>query len=100
VRAFFDVWLHPCQAEAFHGCGQWVNYFFHFGHLHIKGLKMAKSLKNFITIRQALAGLGRNGARRIRLMFLLQPWDKPIDYSDQVALHPPPPIYIYICPSI
>jgi hypothetical protein len=42
----------PLQAEAFHGCGQWVNYFFHFGHLHIKGLKMAKSLKNFITIRQ------------------------------------------------
>lgn len=71
-----------CQAEAFHGCGQWVNYFFHFGHLHIKGLKMAKSLKNFITIRQALGGLGKHGARRIRIMFLLQPWDKPIDYSD------------------
>ena len=41
-----------CQAEAYHGCAQWVNYFVHFGHLHIKGLKMAKSLKNFITIRQ------------------------------------------------
>lgn len=33
---------------------QWVNYFLHAGHLHIKGLKMSKSLKNFITIRQAL----------------------------------------------
>ena len=40
------------QAEAYHGCQQWVNYFFHFGHLHIKGLKMSKSLKNFVTIRQ------------------------------------------------
>uniref|UniRef100_A0A7S0LM51 cysteine--tRNA ligase n=1 Tax=Coccolithus braarudii TaxID=221442 RepID=A0A7S0LM51_9EUKA len=69
-----------CQSEAFHGCAQWVNYFFHFGHLHIAGLKMAKSLKNFITIRQALTG---HTARQIRLMFLMHPWDKPINYSDQ-----------------
>ena len=68
------------QAEAYHGCQQWVNYFFHFGHLHIKGLKMSKSLKNFVTIRQAL---GTHSARQIRLMFLLQPWDKPMNYSDQ-----------------
>jgi len=68
------------QAEAYHGCQQWVNYFFHFGHLHIKGLKMSKSLKNFVTIRQALEN---HSARRIRLMFLLQPWDKPMNYSDQ-----------------
>jgi cysteinyl-tRNA synthetase len=27
-----------------------VNYFLHTGHLHIEGLKMSKSLKNFITI--------------------------------------------------
>lgn len=42
------------QAEAhFHpeGCCQWVNYFLHSGHLGIEGLKMSKSLKNFITIR-------------------------------------------------
>lgn len=44
------------QAEAyFHqecGChGQWVNYFMHSGHLSINGLKMSKSMKNFITIR-------------------------------------------------
>ena len=38
----------PCQA--YHGCQQWVNYFLHTGHLHIEGLKMSKSLKNFITI--------------------------------------------------
>jgi cysteinyl-tRNA synthetase len=37
--------------------------------LHIKGLKMSKSLKNFITIRQALE---HHSARQIRLMFLLQ----------------------------
>jgi cysteinyl-tRNA synthetase len=27
---------------------QWCNYFVHTGHLHIKGRKMSKSLKNFI----------------------------------------------------
>ena len=57
-----------CQSEAFHGCAQWVNHFWHFGHLHIKGLKMSKSLKNFITIRQAL---GEYSARQLRLLFLL-----------------------------
>lgn len=36
--------------KAYHGCRQWVNYFLHTGHLHIEGLKMSKSLKNFITI--------------------------------------------------
>ena len=57
------------QSEAYHGCQQWVNYFWHFGHLHIKGLKMSKSLKNFTTIREALA---HHSARQLRLMFLLQ----------------------------
>ena len=41
------------QSEAYYGHQQWVNYFFHAGWLKIKGLKMSKSLKNFITIRQA-----------------------------------------------
>ena len=70
------------QSEAYHQCGQWVNYFFHAGHLHIKGLKMSKSLKNFITIRQALQ---EHSARQLRLMFLMQPWDKPMNYSDQTV---------------
>mmetsp|Transcript_2126 Transcript_2126/g.2978 ORF Transcript_2126/g.2978 Transcript_2126/m.2978 type:complete len:776 (+) Transcript_2126:83-2410(+) len=70
------------QAEAYHQCGQWVNYFLHAGHLHIKGLKMSKSLKNFITIRQALE---EHSPRQLRLMFLMQPWDKPMNYSDQTV---------------
>lgn len=36
--------------QAYHNCPSWVNYFLHTGHLHIEGLKMSKSLKNFITI--------------------------------------------------
>jgi len=70
------------QAEAYHKCCQWVNYFLHAGHLHIKGLKMSKSLKNFITIRQALA---EHTPRQLRFMFLMQPWDKPMNYSDQTV---------------
>lgn len=70
------------QAEAYHKCCQWVNYFLHAGHLHIKGLKMSKSLKNFITIRQALE---EHSPRQLRFMFLMQPWDKPMNYSDQTV---------------
>ncbi|KAL3921472.1 MAG: hypothetical protein SGILL_002730 [Bacillariaceae sp.] len=70
------------QAEAYHQCCQWVNYFLHAGHLHIKGLKMSKSLKNFITIRQALK---EHSPRQLRLMFLMQPWDKSMNYSDQTV---------------
>ena len=70
------------QSEAFHNHHQWVNTFYHAGHLHIKGLKMSKSLKNFITIRQALK---EHSPRQLRLMFLLQAWDKPMNYSDQTV---------------
>jgi len=58
---------------------QWVNYWFHAGHLHIGGLKMSKSLKNFITIRQALE---MTSTRQIRLLFLLQSWFGKMNYSD------------------
>lgn len=70
------------QSEAYWGCNQWVNYFLHAGHLHIKGLKMSKSLKNFIKIKEALK---EHSPRQLRIMFLLQPWDKPMNYSDQVV---------------
>ncbi|ORX90132.1 cysteinyl-tRNA synthetase [Basidiobolus meristosporus CBS 931.73] len=66
------------QSEAYHGCKQWVNYFLHPGHLHIEGQKMSKSLKNFITIREALE---KYTARQLRLFFLLHQWDSKIDYK-------------------
>ena len=43
---------------------------------------MSKSLKNFVTIRQALQ---EHSARQLRLMFLLQPWDRPMNFSDQTV---------------
>ncbi|PWY99745.1 cysteinyl-tRNA synthetase [Testicularia cyperi] len=66
------------QSEAHHGCRQWVNYFLHTGHLHIEGLKMSKSLKNFISIDEALQ---RFSARQLRMSFLLQPWHGRMDFK-------------------
>lgn len=62
---------------------KWVKYFLHSGHLNINGEKMAKSLKNFITIKQYLESIGT--ARQLRLLFLIHKWDKTMDYcSDTV----------------
>lgn len=68
------------QSEAYHECRQWVNYFLHTGHLHIEGLKMSKSLKNFITIKEALQ---RTSARQLRLAFLLQTWNARMDFNEK-----------------
>ncbi|BGP26154.1 cysteinyl-tRNA synthetase [Rhodotorula toruloides] len=67
------------QSEAFHNCRQWVNYFLHTGHLHIEGLKMSKSLKNFITIDDALE---KHTARQLRFAFLLQNWNARLDFKE------------------
>lgn len=72
------------QAEACTGCRQWVNYFLHAGHLHIHGMKMSKSLKNFRTIQEALA---INSSRQIRMLFLLHKYDDPMDYGDNTMTH-------------
>lgn len=69
------------QAEAYHNCSQWVNFFLHSGHLSIEGLKMSKSLKNFITIKEALKTYT---PRQLRLLFVYQAWDKPLNFSESV----------------
>ncbi|KAL4522526.1 hypothetical protein Ndes2437A_g07295 [Nannochloris sp. 'desiccata'] len=72
------------QAEAHYhceGCQQWVNYFLHSGHLGIEGLKMSKSLKNFVTIREALETFS---PRQLRLMMVLTPWDRRMSYGEQI----------------
>jgi cysteinyl-tRNA synthetase len=63
---------------------QWVNYFLHSGHLDIDGSKMSKSLKNFITIQQALK---INTSRQIRLLFLLHKYNAPMDYDKNTMHH-------------
>lgn len=59
----------------------WVKMFLHSGHLNIEGLKMAKSLKNFITIKQYLNEVGT--AQQLRILFLIHRWHKPLDYSTE-----------------
>lgn len=66
------------QSEAYFNSPQWVNYFLHTGHLHIDNLKMSKSLKNFITIREMLA---LHPARQVRMLFLLQSWDNNMNFQ-------------------
>ncbi|GLG93420.1 Uncharacterized protein GBIM_00837 [Gryllus bimaculatus] len=66
------------QAEAYFDNDHWVRYFLHSGHLTIAGCKMSKSLKNFVTIREALQ---KHTARQLRLAFLLHSWKDTLDYS-------------------
>ena len=65
------------------GGHQWVNYFLHTGHLSISGSKMSKSLKNFTTIREALAR-GDWNARSLRIIFLLGGWHDGIEITDDM----------------
>ncbi|OZJ02371.1 hypothetical protein BZG36_04436 [Bifiguratus adelaidae] len=67
------------QSEAYYDCKQWVNYFLHAGHLHVEGQKMSKSLKNFITIQEALQ---KYSARQLRLYFLLKQWNAKMDFKE------------------
>jgi cysteinyl-tRNA synthetase len=41
---------------------------------------MSKSLKNFITIKEALT---KYTARQLRILFLMHSWKDNMDYSDQ-----------------
>ncbi|KAH8153481.1 uncharacterized protein LAJ45_02294 [Morchella importuna] len=65
------------------GRHQWINYFLHMGHLNIHGSKMSKSLKNFVSIRDAL---GRGGwtARGLRVVFLMGGWKEGIEVREGV----------------
>ncbi|KAF1744540.1 hypothetical protein MXB_4646 [Myxobolus squamalis] len=66
------------QSEAYYNSHEWIKYFLHTGHLTIDGCKMSKSLKNFITIKQALE---KYTSRQIRLAFIMHQWNGPLDFS-------------------
>jgi cysteinyl-tRNA synthetase len=71
------------QAEAYYLTKNWVPYFMHVGSLTIKGLKMSKSLKNFLTIRDTLE---TRSARVIRLMFLLHRYNSELRFDPNYFL--------------
>lgn len=59
---------------------KWVKNFMHTGHLNIDGLKMSKSLKNFITAQDALREYSPD---QIRMLFLMHKWSDPMNYSEE-----------------
>lgn len=59
---------------------KWVSHFMHTGHLNIEGLKMSRSLKNFVTVKEIMNQYSHN---ELRMLFLLHRWNDPMDYSDQ-----------------
>ena len=65
--------------QAYYESDQWTSYFLHSGHLTIEGCKMSKSLKNFVTIKDALK---KYTAQQLRLAFLHHSWSATLDFSD------------------
>lgn len=70
------------QMEAISGKTPMVKYWLHTGFLTVRGEKMAKSLGNFITIREFLNGYP---ARLLRLFVLKSHYRSPIDYSENAV---------------
>ena len=68
------------QMEAISGKKPMVKYWLHGGLLTVKGQKMAKSLRNFITIKDFLR---RHSARILRFFILKTHYRSPIDYSEK-----------------
>ena len=69
------------QMEAASGKKPFVKYWLHTGFLNVKGQKMAKSLGNFITIRDALQ---RYNPEVLRLFYISAHYRSPIDFSDEL----------------
>jgi len=69
------------QMEAISGRNPLVKYWLHSGFLTVNGQKMAKSLGNFITIRDFLK---ENSARFLRLLVVKAHYRSPIDYSEKL----------------
>ncbi|MEM2922333.1 MAG: cysteine--tRNA ligase [Candidatus Bathyarchaeia archaeon] len=68
------------QAEAATGVKPLVNFWVHTGVLTIKGQKMSKSLKNFITIKDALK---KYSAEVLRYFFASSHYRSPLDYDEE-----------------
>jgi cysteinyl-tRNA synthetase len=68
------------QSEAMTGKKPFVRYWLHTGFLKINGEKMAKSLGNYITVREALK---KYDAEAIRLFVLSTHYRSEIDFTDE-----------------
>ncbi|MBS7655694.1 cysteine--tRNA ligase [Candidatus Bathyarchaeota archaeon] len=68
------------QGESLSGFKPMVNFWVHTGVLTIKGQKMSKSLKNYITIREALKNFSVDG---LRIFFALSHYRSPVDFNEE-----------------
>ena len=71
------------QMEAMSGKSPLVKYWVHSGFLSVKGKKMAKSLGNFITIKDFLK---KHSPRLLRFMVIKNHYRSPIDYNENTIL--------------
>lgn len=75
---------HECeeaQCCSYHDTAQWINYWFHIGHLVTKdNVKMSKSLKNTISIKELLANCTRD---EFRMVCLLTAYREHIQFDEQ-----------------
>jgi cysteinyl-tRNA synthetase len=76
------------QMEAISGKKPMVKYWLHSGFLTVKGQKMAKSLGNFITIKDFLkkSDTQTMGARLLRFLVIKTHYRSPIDYNENLLL--------------
>ncbi|XP_043664415.1 probable cysteine--tRNA ligase, mitochondrial isoform X3 [Vespula pensylvanica] len=73
------------QSCCYHNTEQWVNYWLHCGHLCLKDdIKMSKSLKNTISIKEFLEKYTTND---LRMLCLLSHYRSNIIYSNDVIDH-------------
>jgi cysteinyl-tRNA synthetase len=68
------------QMEAISGKSPMVKYWLHTGLLTIRGQKMSKSLKNFITIREFL---NKHSPRLLRFFVIKHHYRSPIDFDEK-----------------
>jgi cysteinyl-tRNA synthetase len=96
---------HHCneiaQAEAYYSNTdfhapphEWIPHWVHTGHLYIDGMKMSKSLKNFITIQDLLSSLGGEAESTLsspadvfRLWCLSSSYRDSVTYSAESIVH-------------
>ena len=69
------------QMESASGKKPFVKYWLHTGFLNVKGQKMAKSLGNFITIKDALK---KYDSKVLRFFYLSAHYRSPIDFSEEL----------------
>lgn len=68
------------QSEAYTGQSPFVRYWVHSGLVTVGGKKMAKSLGNFVRLRDALSEHGKDA---LRLAFLSVHYRSPMDYTNE-----------------